>query len=389
MSYPKSEPLLGIEYNDPPTRLTNRRNIFLTFLKVALTSLVISVAIYEFAGHSGKHVAVLSPFASNLDYINSTLGFQKIFAVEMPARLDRENAIKLQAAIHGLDIEMQPAIDMKNYAGNNYKGLTPSSKKLLGDPGFLDGVYGCYQAHLQLLKKIVDENLSSALILEGDAVFDVNIKQILADTIDHIPDVVNKGPNNFIKTNKIDDPFMSPNWDMFFLATCYDHDRFPDEYVEYPDKMSQGGGSIPAPKYYRRLGRSGGPTCTAGYAVSREGALKLLMKLSVDVDDPIDVKYVRYAGDETILAYTINPPPIGAWKYKGDLGIGGLDSVIHGEGVTAIKDKKKIEQVKSHWDDARRADSPWEVLYPENMNDTLSNAWKMIAQRGGRPHKMT
>lgn len=41
---------------------------------------------------------------------NSTLNFQKVFAISLPKRTDRQDALTLMSALTGLDIEISPGV---------------------------------------------------------------------------------------------------------------------------------------------------------------------------------------------------------------------------------------------------------------------------------------
>lgn len=41
---------------------------------------------------------------------NSTLGFQKIYAISLPQRTDRQDALTLMSVLSGLDIDIAPGV---------------------------------------------------------------------------------------------------------------------------------------------------------------------------------------------------------------------------------------------------------------------------------------
>lgn len=48
--------------------------------------------------------------SSNLPATNSTLGFQKIYAISLPQRTDRQDALTLMSVLSGLEIDIAPGV---------------------------------------------------------------------------------------------------------------------------------------------------------------------------------------------------------------------------------------------------------------------------------------
>ncbi len=162
---------------------------------------------------------------------------------------------------------------------------------------------GCWRAHLNVLQEIVQEKVSTALILEDDADWDVALKQQLVQFA--------RG-SRYITKSPEDEPAHSPygdDWDMLWLGHCGvwvhpdDNRRFfvipNDPTVEPPELRGLWNVDMPnmthwesGPKgdnHTRIVFNSEGGVCTAGYAISQRGARKALYHMSMKpYDSPVD-----------------------------------------------------------------------------------------------------
>lgn len=94
---------------------------------------------------------------------NSTLGFQKIFYLNLPYRYDLDDAVVLQASVSEIDVEKVDAIIASDL---NPKGMPPSSNNMEGA-----GAKSCYRSHSNIWRTVLRENIETALIIEADAVW--------------------------------------------------------------------------------------------------------------------------------------------------------------------------------------------------------------------------
>lgn len=85
--------------------------------------------------------------------------FEKIYIINLPSRVDRKREIQDQLVRMGLRVD-DPRVVF-------FPAVRPSDKD--GFPTI--GARGCFMSHLEVLRKIRDENLSTALILEDDCNF--------------------------------------------------------------------------------------------------------------------------------------------------------------------------------------------------------------------------
>lgn len=99
--------------------------------------------------------------------VNSTLGFQRVFALNLPHRIDEKDELSLMGYASDIKVDF----------------ISTRLTKDLQDSGLPfhirfdhPGVIGCWRAHSDAWKKIVSERVTSALIVEDDVDWDADIK---------------------------------------------------------------------------------------------------------------------------------------------------------------------------------------------------------------------
>ncbi|KAI1309610.1 hypothetical protein F5Y03DRAFT_404212 [Xylaria venustula] len=111
------------------------------------------------------------------DVLNSTLGFEKIFVINLPSRRDRRDAMAMAGVVSNLNLTF-------------IEGLTGSSTLPRGEKVIMHqvsagtdpshspaaGARGSWASHVSALQRIVDLGLGSALVLEDDVDWDVRLK---------------------------------------------------------------------------------------------------------------------------------------------------------------------------------------------------------------------
>lgn len=152
---------------------------------------------------------------------------------------------------------------------------------------------GCWRAHLNVLQKMVRENVATALVFEDDADWDVSLKHQL----------VQFARGSRYISNTTDPEFASSpygdNWDLLWIGHCgtwyheEDYRRFfvipKDPTVEPPSHrdnvdepdMSRWEGGPSGDNRTRIVFHSNGGVCTAAYAISQQGARKALYHVSL------------------------------------------------------------------------------------------------------------
>ncbi|KAK0728874.1 hypothetical protein B0T26DRAFT_639280 [Lasiosphaeria miniovina] len=328
---------------------------------------------------------------------NGTLGFHAIYYVNMKARYDREDAMALQAYISGLDIQDYPAVESDMI---DPVGMPPTHR-----PGVLKvGERGCWRAHANIWSEMVRKKLPPVLIMESDATWDINVRPIMSNLNKHFVEFLRNinstavhDPSWRAKNNRhpladdphraetyvppndatngtataaptpaptpiefnVDDPWLSEHWDLFSIGQCFETNQDKDVNLVYTDQH------VPAGKNYwgvklgnqRVIRKSGGITCTTSYAISHTGAAKLLLRSSIDLDNPVDLLIRRMTLSRDLVAYSVQPPIVAQWEYRGDVGMNerGAQSDINGG---KHKDTPSDAEMKG-WDDVKKTGSVW------------------------------
>lgn len=191
------------------------------------------------------------------------------------------------------------------------------------EKSILRGNKGSWRAHMNVLNTIVNQNLTSALILEDDADWDIRLKSQLqifaraAQLFTH-PDSRISTPTDLNKVTNIPvssipspskQPFSSPygtNWDVLWLGHCGTNFPTPSIVLTTHSNTSllrvtvSNDPTVPSPQHLkahpfalqdqlaelypphtRVVHPSSGTICTQAYAVSQQGARKLLWRFGV------------------------------------------------------------------------------------------------------------
>ncbi|EME40818.1 glycosyltransferase family 25 protein [Dothistroma septosporum NZE10] len=228
--------------------------------------------------------------ADALEHVfNSTLGFQKIFVINLPSRTDHRDTLSLAATLTGLEVEYVDG------ATEFDEGLLPPG----GDPAKIGkGSIGAWRAHMNVARRIVEQNITSALVLEGDVDWDIRIKtqmhdfarasrQLLApDGLDH--DLLISDFRSDIAANS---PYGDTElWDLLWIGHCGSrfaggkNEKVPVGKVVIPNDQS-----VPEPQHLdfeygekdllkdypphtRVVSRARMNVCTLAYGMSQAGA---------------------------------------------------------------------------------------------------------------------
>ena len=156
-------------------------------------------------------------------------------------------------------------------------------------------VIGCWRAHMNVYQRMVHERVSTALIFEDDADWDVALKHQLVQFA--------RGSRFITNTTEKETPH-SPygdDWDILWIGHCgtwvlpADNRRFfvipNDPTVEPPEflksnvdqpNMTHWESGPDGVNHTRIVFRSEGAVCTAAYAISQRGARKALYHMSME-----------------------------------------------------------------------------------------------------------
>ncbi|KEF57743.1 uncharacterized protein A1O9_05663 [Exophiala aquamarina CBS 119918] len=235
------------------------------------------------AGDSTNRVAeAKGPLGNSNDISNSTLGFQEVFVVNLPERTDKRDAIAVQASLTNITFKLSPGV----------RGDTISEKaKPYGMEKLLPAEVGAWRAHLNVLQKVVENRISSALILEDDADWDVSLKAQMTEFARGTRWLMNHtGPSY--------SPY-GDGWDILWIGHCSAHSHHSDtrrwvirkdltvpppskrDAMLQPYDLGYWEGAPDFDTQTRIIYKAGYGFCFAGWAVSLRGAEKILHKLSM------------------------------------------------------------------------------------------------------------
>lgn len=249
---------------------------------------------------------------------NGTLGFSKVFVVGLPERTDKRDAMTLTSALTGFDVEWVDGVRGEEVPDKAVPfGV---DRKLLMETNL-----GSWRGHMNAIRRVVDENLDSALIMEDDMDWDVRLKPQLElvaagarAVLSNLPDVY--FPTGRPSSSSSSSPAGEPrnpygdDWDVLWLGHC--GEPFPEDLPENKDLPGDDPGraamarkytilndaTVPPldrvtgivdfrahPERTRWVHVTAAPICTFAYAVSQRGARKILYDLSVDrLSGPFD-----------------------------------------------------------------------------------------------------
>ncbi|KAJ1954411.1 hypothetical protein EC988_002449 [Linderina pennispora] len=219
---------------------------------------------------------------------NATLGFQKIFVLNMPARHDRLRNMRALASYHRLKLEF-----VRTFGERESNELA----RTLDYP--INGTHlACYLSHLNIYKHMVEYNIETALIVEDDIDVELDLKDRHAYIMSKVHEVYGR------------------DWDMLYLGRCTFDSNEPAKVV--PTLVANGTRYAVDPseraRYLQRdlsLFESEYPMCLHAYAVTRECAKRLSVLLqerlkSVGKDIDLILAVGARAGVSTILG--TSPP---------------------------------------------------------------------------------
>lgn len=220
------------------------------------------------------------------DFTNIPLQFQKIFAISLPERTDKQDGIRVASSLTNLSVTFLDGV----------YGSDVSPKALPYSFDRKPSVVGAWRAHMNVAAKMIDENIQSALILEDDADWDVALKYQMVEFARGSRFLLNTTPKQQILS-----PY-GDNWDMLWTGHCgvleqrSDSRRWivPEDATVEPSQFHRDNVETPTlepfgKEHTRMVFKSANGCCLAGYALSLSGARKTLNMMSLRAwDGPVD-----------------------------------------------------------------------------------------------------
>ncbi|KIW54944.1 hypothetical protein PV05_07264 [Exophiala xenobiotica] len=257
------------------------------FFILALFSFPSSSIPYD-VSRSARSNFNIHAFKDNLNHIrNSTLGFQKIFGINLPERSDKRDATLLQGKVTNFTIDWVDGVVGSEVSPKALPyGLT-SSQTFERKPGSV----GCWRAHLNIYTRMIEQGIQTALILEDDADWDIGLKSQLVEFA--------RGSRWLLDSdNKAKGSPYGDNWDILWFGHCHSEARRSDNRrwviphdptvpprsvrtsFQQPDMSPWEQGDSPDLQT-RIVHRMHWGYCTAGYAISLRGAERMVYAASL------------------------------------------------------------------------------------------------------------
>ncbi|CAK1357441.1 hypothetical protein CB0940_07823 [Cercospora beticola] len=231
------------------------------------------------------------------DILNQTLGFEKLYSIIMPSRTDLRDSLQLAAALTDLKIDI---VDGKT-APQDPKAFPPHAD----DFGTNNSAIGAWRAHMDVLRMIVEQNISSAVVMESDVDWDYRIKQQMqgfarASRLLQQPEAHNswfEDGDRLIHPLPTITPY-GDDWDLLWLGHCGMDLPSPDGHIpigraayhditvppiekmklrgKFKNELKDAYGECT-----RIVSHTADPLCSIAYAVSQRGARKLVYEMGV------------------------------------------------------------------------------------------------------------
>ncbi|KAK8096508.1 glycosyltransferase family 25 protein [Apiospora kogelbergensis] len=235
---------------------------------------------------------------------NSTLGFDVILALSKGGQTWRVQGLQAAGALTGVQVTIPPQPSWSKEMVEAFAALGPEGVQ---KPGV--GSATAWLAHIDLLKYVIQGNFNSALIVEDDVDWDVNIK----DQLSRAAETVRKHTKASFEEGN---PYSSL-WDVLWLGHCGDIPRDNETFTFFSDptviRHSQYEGFAAGyvgdhfPEGQRAVYRSQGAICSYAYAVNKQGIRKVLEYVSQGQEQAFDTKLFHGCRSGSLNCISVNP----------------------------------------------------------------------------------
>lgn len=183
------------------------------------------------------------------------------------------------------------------------------------------------------------ENTNAALIIEADASWDTNLREIMTNFNHNFTEFLAKSNAPRLSRPKLraqlyrssdtplemnkDDPWHTDYWDILSIGQCSEETLNKDIAFIYndahvPPGIRYYGRELARERVIRKVGHQG---CTTGYAVSLNGAAKLLLRSAADLDQAVDMGMSSLIQSGHLTSYSVYPPILAQWVYVDGIGM--------------------------------------------------------------------
>ncbi|KAK9321817.1 hypothetical protein V1517DRAFT_368109 [Lipomyces orientalis] len=329
------------------------------------------------------HQAVLAKQAHN-----TSLGFGEIVYISMPYRTDRQDAMTLLASWYGLKLKLIPGVIGSDMSAKAIPDEAP--------PDLRPSVLGCYRAHANAWRYLLESGMETLLIFEDDLDWNPNIKRTLEKLSLQMQ-------NSKIRLTEPSEHERATapyglDWDVLYIGS-WKHGGNPDfkdlvqiwDDPDVPDSSHLTNGTLQALYEFgladdqigkkRVLSPSYWTVTTTAYAITRRGAERLLMLLSYigELHGDVDQDINRFFREGRLNGYSLTPPAFSQFRVSGakdsdniQLGettngrgnLHGWSVNLEGSARQSMADSLKL----ANWNEYARARGAKSTASPEVMN---------------------
>lgn len=237
--------------------------------------------------------------------------------MSLPQRTDKRDAFAVAASFTGFKYNVTDGV----------VGSEVSTKALPYTMSQKDGAVGCWRAHLNVWSEMVQNGISSTLIFEDDADWDLGLRAQLIELA--------KGTRYILREqeHRSESPY-GDDWDLLWTGHCgtvpapWNDKRFAiphDPTVVPPLNVIPGTANmsryeIDGASNTRVFAQAFGGICTTSYAISLRGARKALYRLSMQpFNSPVDIGLKDLCADKSYGFKCVAPYPqiIGNYRPPG------------------------------------------------------------------------
>ncbi|KAL4979391.1 hypothetical protein BDW66DRAFT_148504 [Aspergillus desertorum] len=253
----------------------------------------------------GPEVYPTSIFSLQDSAGNNTLGFQRIFALSQHPSW-RTRGLNAAANLTGLQITIPPQPPVDDRLAEAFANIQSDDSWETQHPS--PGASKAWLAHLDLLKHVYQSEIETALILEDDVDWDIALRSQMMN--------ISIAVRNLTRAPERDRSPYGLEWDVLWLGHC--GERW-DESIEtvvfndthvcphedyrgfWPDEIAL------LPDWKRAVYWSNSPVCTFAYAVTHEGARRILRSLGAGQGEAFDVQLQHECQSQRLTCISVVP----------------------------------------------------------------------------------
>ncbi|ETI22958.1 hypothetical protein G647_04753 [Cladophialophora carrionii CBS 160.54] len=330
----------------------------------------------------------------SLDAIqNTTLGFEKILAINLPERTDYRDGLTLAGAVSNIKVEFIDGVH----------GDTVLDKVI--PPKHVDNpeaaLRGSWRAHVNALRSVVEHNWTTALIFEADVDWDVRVRDVLTNVAlgsEALLSLSARGVEDQrfqlsrLPVPAAEAPPVSPygdGWDLLWLGHCgmqiqggsnvvviEDEDTVPEAQFVRTWDSTERSPLEEYPAHSRIVFHTDDCVCSIGYAVTQSGARQLLNSLGLHrLNAPVDIMLREWCGgregDDPHVCVGTLPTVFASHRPAGSTA-GDSDMGTPADGFRDRGFTQNIRwSVRMNMDKIVRGETDYEDQFPDTVNELV------------------